>query len=81
MRVGEMVLLNRNDIDFNEREGIVLVRVAKNEQFILMQEQKTHLQKYGSDAINKPLMAAEPSVSYKKKKYLRLNSLTIKMDF
>ena len=26
-------------------------------------------------------MAAEPSVSYKKKKYLRLNSLTIKMDF
>lgn len=26
---------------------------------------KTHLQKYGSDAINKPLMAAEPSVSYK----------------
>lgn len=31
MRVGEMVLLNRNDIDFNEREGIVLVRVAKNE--------------------------------------------------
>lgn len=40
MRVGEMVLLNRNDIDFNEREGIVLVRVAKNEYFILMQEQK-----------------------------------------
>ena len=31
MRVGEMVLLNRNDIDFNEREGIVLVMVAKNE--------------------------------------------------
>lgn len=42
---------------------------------------KTHLQKYGSDAINKPLMAAEPSVSYKKQKYLRLNSLTIKRDF
>lgn len=26
---------------------------------------KTHLQKYGSDAINKPLMETEPSASYK----------------
>lgn len=31
MRVGEMVLLNRNDIDFNERECIVLVREIRKE--------------------------------------------------
>ena len=40
MRVGEMVLLNRNDIDFNERECIVFGKAVKKELFILMQEQR-----------------------------------------
>lgn len=40
MRVGEMVLLNRNDIDFNERECIVSVRAVKKGLFTLMQEQR-----------------------------------------
>ena len=40
MRVGEMVLLNRNDIDFNERECMYLAKAVKRELFILMQEQR-----------------------------------------
>ena len=40
MRIGEMVLLNKTDINFNERECIVLVREIRNESSILMQGQK-----------------------------------------
>lgn len=40
MRVGEMVLLNREDIDFNERECVVLERAIRRELFILTPEQK-----------------------------------------
>lgn len=40
MRIGEMVLLNKADINFNERECVVLVREIRNGSSILMQEQK-----------------------------------------
>ena len=40
MRVGEMVLLNRNDIDFNERECIVFGKGSKERVVILMLAQK-----------------------------------------
>ena len=41
MRVGELVLLNRDDINFEERECVVLARVAKNASFTLMLVQKS----------------------------------------
>ena len=38
MRVGEMVLLNRNDIDFNERECIVFGKGSKERVVISTHE-------------------------------------------
>ena len=40
MRVGEMVKLNRTDIDFENRECIVFGKGDKERKFILMREQK-----------------------------------------
>ena len=46
MCVGEMVLLNRNDIDFNEGECIVFGK-ASNEQVVYFDARtKIHLQNY-----------------------------------
>ena len=46
MRVGEMVLLNRNDIDFNERECIVVGK-GNNERVVYFDARtKIHLQNY-----------------------------------
>lgn len=46
MRVGEMVLLNRNDIDFNERECIVFGK-GNNERVVYFDARtKIHLQNY-----------------------------------
>lgn len=46
MRVGEMVLLNRNDIDFNERECIVYGKGDKERRVYFDTRAKLHLQNY-----------------------------------
>ena len=46
MRVGEMVLLNRNDIDFNERECIVLGKGDKDRIVYFDAQSKLHLKHY-----------------------------------
>lgn len=46
MRVGEMVLLNRNDIDFNERECIVFGKGSKERVVYFDTRTKIHLQNY-----------------------------------
>ena len=46
MRVGEMVLLNRNDIDFNERECIVFGKGSKERAVYFDARTKIHLQNY-----------------------------------
>ncbi len=46
MRVGEMVLLNRNDIDFNERECIVFGKGNKERVVYFDARTKLHLQNY-----------------------------------
>ena len=46
MRVGEMVLLNREDIDFNERECIVFGKGDKERVVYFDARTKTHLQNY-----------------------------------
>ena len=46
MRVGEMVLLNINDIDFNERECIVFVKGNKERVVYFDARTKIHLQNY-----------------------------------
>lgn len=46
MRVGEMVLLNRNDIDFNERECIVFGKGSKERVVYFDAGTKIHLQNY-----------------------------------
>ena len=46
MRVGEMVLLNRNDTDFNERECIVFGKGSKERVVYFDARTKIHLQNY-----------------------------------
>lgn len=46
MRVGELVLLNREDIDFNERECIVLGKGDKERIVYFDARTKLHLQEY-----------------------------------
>lgn len=46
MRIGEMVLLNRNDIDFNERECIVFGKGSKERIVYFDARAKIHLQNY-----------------------------------
>ena len=46
MRVGEMVLLNRNDSDFNERECIVFGKGSKERVVYFDARTKIHLQNY-----------------------------------
>jgi site-specific recombinase XerD len=46
MRVGEMVLLNRNDIDFNERECVVFGKGSKERVVYFDARTKIHLQSY-----------------------------------
>ena len=46
MRVGEMVLLNRNDINFNERECIVFGKGDKERMVYFDARTKLHLQRY-----------------------------------
>lgn len=46
MRIGEMVLLNRNDLNFNERECIVLGKGGKERIAYFDARTKLHLQEY-----------------------------------
>ncbi|MEG0894067.1 MAG: tyrosine-type recombinase/integrase, partial [Oscillospiraceae bacterium] len=46
MRVGEMVLLNRDDIDFNERECVVFGKGDKERIVYFDARAKIHLQQY-----------------------------------
>lgn len=46
MRVGEMVLLNRDDIDFNERECVVFGKGSKERIVYFDARTKIHLQNY-----------------------------------
>ncbi|SDL32728.1 Site-specific recombinase XerD [Kandleria vitulina] len=46
MRIGEMVLLNRNDLNFNERECIVLGKGSKERIVYFDARAKLHLQEY-----------------------------------
>lgn len=46
MRVGEMVLLNRSDIDFNERECVVFGKGGKERVVYFDARTKIHLQNY-----------------------------------
>ena len=46
MRVGEMVLLNRDDVDFNERECVVLGKGDKERMVYFDARTKLHLEKY-----------------------------------
>lgn len=46
MRVGEMVLLNRDDIDFNERECVVFGKGDKERMVYFDARTKLHLQNY-----------------------------------
>lgn len=46
MRVGELVLLNRNDIDFNERECVVFGKGNKERVVYFDARAKLHLQQY-----------------------------------
>lgn len=46
MRVGEMVLLNRNDIDFNERECIVFGKGSRERVVYFDARTKIHLKNY-----------------------------------
>ena len=57
MRVGELVLLNRNDIDFNERECIVFGKGSKERVVYFDARTKIHLQNYlESRADNNPAL-------------------------
>lgn len=57
MRVGEMVLLNKNDIDFNERECIVLGKGNKERVVYFDARTKIHLQNYlNSRSDNNPAL-------------------------
>jgi len=52
MRVGEMVLLNRSDIDFNERECIVFGKGSKERIGYFDARTKIHLQNYLNSRID-----------------------------
>lgn len=52
MRVGELVLLNRDDVDFQERECIVLGKGDKERPVYFDARTKLHLQQYLDDRID-----------------------------
>ena len=56
MRVGEMVLLNRNDIDFNERECIVFGKGSKERVVYFDARTKIHLQNYLKSRTDNPAL-------------------------
>lgn len=69
MRVGEMVLLNRNDIDFNERECIVFGKGSKERVVYFDARSKIHLQNYLKSRIdNNPALFVSLKSPYERLK-------------
>ena len=67
MRVGEMVLLNRDDIDFNERECIVFGKGSKERVVYFDARTKIHLQNYLDSRIdNNPALFVTIRAPYKR---------------
>ncbi len=69
MRVGEMVLLNREDIDFNERECIVFGKGSKERVVYFDARTKIHLQNYlESRTDNNPALFVSLKLPHKRLK-------------
>ena len=69
MRVGEMVLLNRNDIDFNERECIVFGKGSKERVVYFDARTKINLQNYlDSRSDNNPALFVSLRAPHKRLK-------------
>ncbi len=67
MRVGEMVLLNREDIDFNERECIVFGKGDKERLVYFDARAKIHLQNYLASRTDKePALFVSLKAPYKR---------------
>ena len=67
MRVGEMVLLNRDDLNFNERECIVLGKGSKERIVYFDARTKLHLQEYlKSRADDEPALFVTLRAPYKR---------------
>ena len=69
MRVGEMVLLNRNDIDFNERECIVFGKGSKERVVYFDARTKIHLKNYLESRVDdNPALFVSLKVPYERLK-------------
>ena len=67
MRIGEMVLLNRDDLNFNERECIVLGKGSKERIVYFDARAKLHLQEYlSSREDDNPALFVTLRVPYKR---------------
>ena len=67
MRVGEMVLLNRDDLNFNERECIVLGKGSKERIVYFDARTKLHLQEYLKSRVdNEPALFVTLKAPYKR---------------
>lgn len=77
MRVGEMVLLNRNDIDFNERECVVFGKGSKERVVYFDARTKIHLQNYlNSRNDDNPALFVSLKITTQKIKYRRNRNST-----
>ena len=69
MRVGEMVLLNRSDIDFNERECIVFGKGSKERVVYFDARTKIHLKNYLESRVDdNPALFVSLKAPYKRLK-------------
>ena len=69
MRVGEMVLLNRSDIDFNERECIVFGKGSKERVVYFDARTKIHLKNYLESRVdNNPALFVSLKAPYERLK-------------
>lgn len=67
MRIGEMVLLNRDDLNFNERECIVLGKGSKERIVYFDARTKLHLQEYLKSRLdNDPALFVTLKAPYKR---------------
>ncbi len=77
MRVGEMVLLNRDDIDFNERECVVFGKGDKERIVYFDARTKIHLQNYlNSRADNNPALFVSLQRPYKR---LQISGIEVRL--
>ena len=67
MRIGEMVLLNRDDLNFNERECIVFGKGSKERIVYFDARTKLHLQEYLKSRVdNDPALFVTLKAPYKR---------------